>query len=91
MNDLLNEPKALIGYLLTALLGLVMYIWRRNDAETQRRIENLEKSAVTQADVDKRHEENIDRLDRIETAVTGTHRRIDDLYKNLPEMIRNGK
>ena len=83
MNDLLNDPKALVGYLLTALMGLVMYIWRKNDQETRDRITNLEKNAVTKTDMDKRHAENIGRLDRIETAVTGTHRRIDDLYRDL--------
>lgn len=94
MNDLFNDPKALIGYLLTVLMGLVMYMWRKTDAETQRRLDYLEKNTVARAYVDQRHVENIGRFDRveerleagiekIETAVTGTHQRIDQLYRDL--------
>lgn len=96
MNDLLNDPKALVGYLLTALMGLAMYIWRKSDADKDRRIENLERNAVTKAYVDERHNENtgrfenlgrrFDKLEDVVTeAVTRTHSRIDDLYRDLIE------
>lgn len=88
MNDLLNDPKALIGWLLTALMGLVMFTWRRNDAEQNRRIEELEKKAVNKADIDQRHRENIDRLDKLEDrfdmGISGVHKRIDDIFDRLP-------
>jgi hypothetical protein len=33
-------------------------------------------------DMNERHRENLDRLDRIDTATTGTHQRIDQLYRD---------
>lgn len=37
---------------------------------------------------DKRHAENTNRLERIETTATSTHRRIDELYRDLPKLLK---
>jgi hypothetical protein len=79
MNDLLTDPKSA----LIAVLGILMAVLTWLGKGALERIKHLEQNAATQADIDKRHEENLERLDRIETAVTGTHRRIDDLYRDL--------
>ena len=89
MNDILGDPKSLIGWLCTAVMGLIMYIWRRNETEMKERLNHLEKNFATKADVETRHGENIERFDRLESkidsGITGTHQRIDRLFDRLPE------
>lgn len=97
MNDLLNDPKSIIGYLFGACMGLVMLIWRRHEADTKERLVRLEATAVRKdelaqlrADMDRRHTENSTKLDNINEGVTGTHRRIDELYRDIPNLVRKG-
>lgn len=79
MNDLLTDWKNAAIALLGALVGVLSYLGRG----ALKRLEWLEQNAATKADMNQRHQENLERLDRIETGVTDTHRRIDDLYRDL--------
>lgn len=90
MNDLLNDPKSIIGYLFGACMGLVMLIWRRHETDTKERLDKLEATAVRKGeleqlrdDMERRHDQNTAKLDSIDAGITGTHRRIDDLYRDL--------
>ncbi len=84
MNDLLNDPKVwfmgLLGGYVT-LLSVIANGWVK-------RIERLESEAATKAEVNSKHIENVERLKRIEEGVTGTHRRIDDLYSDLLDKMK---
>lgn len=69
-----------------AFTGVLAWMWRTNES----RLRDLEINAVRKGDLDKlrvefalRHEENSNKLNNIESGVTGTHRRIDDLYRDL--------
>lgn len=89
MDDWINDPK-LHSFLVAALVALGVYLVKR---EVKRIDEGLahavKRSELEQlrADMRREHQENLGRLDRIESAIdtgiTGTHRRIDDLYKEL--------
>lgn len=79
MNDLLTDPKSLALTFLGALMALLTWIGKG----ALRRIEELEKNAVTRPYVDQKHEENRATLSEIKAAVTATHRRIDDLYRDF--------
>lgn len=92
MNEFFTDPKNITMAVLAIFGGIVSWFFKREVrridealAESVRRpeLEQLRK------DMDSRHGENIDRLDRIETTTTGTHKRIDDLYRDLPGMLRN--
>lgn len=72
-----------LAWLVSIMFGLIF--------RTQmKRIDRLEAHAAKKADIeqwtadgDKRHKDNTARLDRIETGITGTHKRIDQLYRDL--------
>ena len=53
------------------------------------RLKYLEEHSATNADMDRRHDENLTRFDRLEekidSGITGTHQRIDKLFERLPE------
>jgi hypothetical protein len=86
MNELLSDTRFWLITLGTVIVGLVKYLLRGH-AE---RLENLEMDAVRRkefdqlrADLKDEHEQNSGRLDRIESGITGTHKRLDDLYRDL--------
>jgi hypothetical protein len=81
MNELIETWKTIALYLLGGLVTILSFIGRG----ALKRLEWLEQNAATKADVAQRHRENLERLDRIETGITGTHARIDDLYRDLLE------
>lgn len=77
MNDIFGDPKSIIVGLIGAVMTLLAWIGRRELERVKGDNQSL------RDDMERRHKENIDRLDRIETGVTDTHRRIDDLYRDL--------
>lgn len=86
MNDLFNDPKAIALWLLAALMSLLGWVVNKH----VKRLEALEGTAVRKeelkqlrTDMDRRHTENSAKLDNIDKGITGTHRRIDDLYRDL--------
>jgi hypothetical protein len=86
MNELLNDTRFWLVTLGAAVVGFVRYLWNKQE----RRLEKLEADSVRRvefdqfrADLREEHEENSERLDRIETGITGTHKRLDDLYRDL--------
>jgi hypothetical protein len=86
MNELLNDTRFWLVTLGAAVVGFVRYLWNKQE----RRLEKLEADSVRRAEFDQfradlreEHEENSGRLDRIETGITGTHKRLDDLYRDL--------
>lgn len=85
MNDLLNDPK-LHSVGMVILMGIAGFFGRR---ELKRLDESIKDSVKRQEfdqlrkDMDTRHQENIGRLDQIGETAIQTHRRIDDLYRDL--------
>lgn len=90
MNDLLNDPKAIAITLLGALVAVLTFLGK----DVLKRLKELERNSVDKNYVDTRHHENTGRFDAlgrrfdkledvVTQAVTGTHRRIDDLYRDL--------
>lgn len=90
MNELLSDVRFWFTAMGLALVGLVKYLWNKQE----RRLAQLEADTVRRKEFDslrsdmrEEHAENSDRLDRIETeiraGITGTHRRLDDLYRDL--------
>ncbi|HEY6927443.1 MAG TPA: hypothetical protein VI653_28470 [Steroidobacteraceae bacterium] len=85
MNELLSDPKFSL-FVVSALGALLMWLGKGYT----RRLEALEREAVRKKDLKElredlrsEHKQNTEKLDSIESAVTGTHRRIDDLYRDL--------
>lgn len=90
MNDLFADPKAVAIALLGALVAVLTYLGR----DALKRLTELERNSVDKSYVDTRHHENTGRFDSlgrrfdkledvVTNAVTGTHKRIDDLYRDL--------
>lgn len=87
---------AIGGLSVTILGGLVTWVRRvetrlgqtltRQEHEAiceRRNIEIKDDIDQLRVDSERRHAENSERLESIATTVTGTHRRIDDLYRDL--------
>lgn len=86
MNDLLTDPKAWVLGLLTLLGGIVAWFFQRELARIDRAIaESVRRDEFIQlrGDMDRRHAENVAKLDSIDSGITGTHQRIDALYRDL--------
>jgi hypothetical protein len=86
MNELLADTRFWLVSLGAALLALIRYLWKRQE----RRLDALEADAVRKdeikqlrQDMQARHEENRETLARIDASTTGTHERIDALYRDL--------
>lgn len=90
MNELLSDVRFWFTAMGLGLIGLVKYLWNKQE----RRLAQLEADAVRRTEFDRlrselreEHMENSDRLDRIEEeirqGITGTHKRLDDLYRDL--------
>lgn len=90
MNDW-SDPKSLLLALVTLLGGIVSWLFKREVRRIDRALtESVRRTEFEQLrkDMDRRHDENIGRLDRIDTATTGTHKRIDDLYCDLMDKLK---
>lgn len=90
MNDLLSDPRFSLA-VATGLVAMSVWIFKSHS----RRLELLEREAVKKEDLTMlredlkaEHKENSTKLDGIEAAVTGTHRRIDELYRDLVKAAR---
>jgi hypothetical protein len=86
VNDLLSDVRFWFTAMGLGLVSLVKYLW----AKQEKRLADLEANTVRReeledlrADLRGEHEENSRRLDRIESGVTGTHKRLDELYRDL--------
>lgn len=101
MNDLFNDPKlhsGLVAGIVSAGIWLVRWLVKREISRNDQRIAAVEKGLANgvkrtefeqlRADGDQRHRENSERLERIEDATTGTHRRIDELFLKMPEWLQ---
>lgn len=90
MNDWLDPKSALLA-LVTLFGGIVSWLFKREVRRIDRALaESVRRTEFEQLrkDMDRRHDENIDRLDRIDEATTGTHKRIDDLYCDLMDKFK---
>jgi hypothetical protein len=90
VNELLSDTRFWLIALGTGILGLVRYLFVKHTSETKERLDKLESDAVRRSefdqlreDMNQRHEQNTKKLDDIMETATGTHRRIDDLYRDL--------
>lgn len=90
MNELLSDTRFWLVTLGAAIVGLVKYLFTQHKAETKERIDKIERESVRRSEFDQwradsqqKHQENLAKLDDIATATTGTHKRIDDLYRDL--------
>lgn len=79
VNDLLADTKAVLLFLLGAVMALMAWIGRRHLKE----FDELKRNAVTREELYRLHAENKDRLDSIGTTVDRTDGRIDQLYRDL--------
>lgn len=90
MDALLNDPKlhsGLVAVLVAAGIWFVKREVARIDKALAGAVRRDELKQLRQ-DMDRRHEENSGRLERIETGVTGTHQRIDQLYCDLMDKLK---
>jgi hypothetical protein len=62
-----------------ALVGLIRYLWKGQE----RRLAAVEAEMVRRSEFEQLRADISTKLDTIEEGVTGTHRRIDDLYRDL--------
>lgn len=83
MNALLEKA---IGGLLAVLMTILGLMYRG----TMKRLEILEAEAVRTKELEaskqlqaQQHVDNCARLDRIDTSISGIHRRVDDLFREL--------
>lgn len=90
MNELLSDTRFWLVTLGTGIVALMRYLFVKHTTETKERLDKLEEAAVRRSefeqlreDMNVRHEENRQKLDDIMETATGTHRRIDDLYRDL--------
>lgn len=91
MNDLLTDPKAWVIGLLATLGGIVAWFFQRELSRIDRAIaESVKRDEFNalRADMDRRHNENVTKLDNIDSGITGTHQRIDALYRDLLDKDR---
>lgn len=91
MNDFFSDPKSAALGLLGTLVGVITWLGKREIRRIDKALdESVRRHEFEQLrkDMDSRHGENIARLDRIDTATTGTHKRIDDLYCDLMDKFK---
>ncbi len=86
MNDLFTDPKAWVLGLLTILGAAVAWFFQRELSRIDKAIaESVTRNELEQFRIDQRqeHEENKNTLREIKDGITGTHQRIDTLYRDL--------
>jgi len=90
MNDWPSDLKTFVLWLVTGAMSFITWLGHRQ----LKRLDLLEANYVSKSDFEKRlkemsvdrermHAENQRKLDSIEEGVTGTHKRMDDLYRDL--------
>lgn len=90
VNEILADPKSIILGLLAILMSIITWIGK----DHMKRLRALEADAVRKADLEKlrkdiaddrmaMHNQNQNKLDRIDATVTSTHQRIDALYRDM--------
>jgi TolA-binding protein len=86
LNEILQDTRFWLTSLGAVVVGLIRYLWKKQE----KRLEALESEMVRRSELEQlredmreEHQENSSRLDRIETGVTSTHKRLDDLYRDL--------
>lgn len=87
------EQWVAVGTFAVLIIGIIIRVERRMGKALTReehericsaRNEHVQKSIDDlRDDMERRHEENRETFDKIETAVTGTHKLITDLYRDL--------
>lgn len=75
----------IVGLLLTVIGAIIRMEQRMGKALTREEHERIcqERNARVEKQLGDMREEVRDTLDKIETGITGTHRRLDDLYRDL--------
>lgn len=103
-----NEPdffellRSIVGWLFGALMGLVLFTWKKQTKDTETRLALIEANAAKKhefeqlrEDMQAEHAENVRRLEKIaekiDTGITGTHQRIDSLFDRLADRDRNAR
>lgn len=91
--DWLNDPK-LHSALTAAIVSLGVWFVKREVTRIDRALaQAVRRDELRQLreDMDRRHDENLARLDRIEESMesgnTGIHQRIDELFLKIPEWL----
>lgn len=91
MNEILSDTRFWLVTLGAGIVGFVKYLWTRQE----KRLDAMEADMVRRQEFDQfrddqreEHKENIERLDDIKTEITGTNRRLDQLYSDL---IKSGQ
>lgn len=90
MNELLSDTKSIILGLFAVVMSLITFIGKNH----LKRLRALEASAVRRQELtqlredikhdrQEMHQANQDKLNRIDETVTATHRRIDELYRDM--------
>lgn len=93
MNEFFTDPKSALLALLGLLGGIVTWLFKREVRRIDKALaESVRRHEFEQLrrDMDTRHGENTDRLKSIEAVTTGTHKRIDELYRDLPGLVKKG-
>lgn len=93
MNDLLTDPFKIIVSLFGVAMSILGWFVKRELSRIDKAVDDMVRKDELQQlreDMDQRHQENLGRLDRIDTATTGTHQRIDQLYRDLIERRKSG-
>jgi predicted AlkP superfamily phosphohydrolase/phosphomutase len=84
VNELLSDTRFWLTTMGAALVGLIRYLWKGQE----KRLAAVEAEMVRRSEFEQLRDDISAKLDKIETGVTGTHRRMDDLYRDL--IPRNG-
>lgn len=79
MNELLQDTRFWLVTLGSGVVGLIRYLWKRQE----KRLDAVEREMVRRAEFDRLQEDISSKLDSIEAGITGTHKRIDDLYRDI--------
>jgi hypothetical protein len=79
VNELLSDTRFWLTTMGAALVGLIRYLWKGQE----RRLAAVEAEMVRRSEFEQLRADISTKLDTIEEGVTGTHRRIDDLYRDL--------
>lgn len=94
MNALLSDPFKLVVIALGAVMTLLGWFMRREMSRFDKALDDMVRKDELEKlrdDMDRRHQEHLGRLDKIDSATTGTHQRIDQLYRDLIDRAGKGR